>query len=177
MILKIHPHRHHRQPFLRRLRRQLVDFTAVQQHLADAFRLVIHIAGRIVGRNMHPVQPQLAVLRARVGIPQVNLARPDGLDLRAGQRQPGLHPLQNFVIMQRLAIDGNLPIIAHRRPGRRLLLAVAIFPSHNDHTSGELRDRGCRMRAAGFGKYAGSAPATGSYYCTPFRRCWHGWTG
>ena len=59
-----------------------VDLTAVQQQLAPTDRIELGAAER-VREDVHPVQPDLAVLDARVGILQVRVVLPQRLHLRA----------------------------------------------------------------------------------------------
>src|SRR4029453_12457907 len=57
--------------------------------------------------------PRLAALRARVVIGQVDLVRPDRLDLRAGQHDPGLERLVDRELVAGLSIYGDGDVVCH----------------------------------------------------------------
>ena len=58
-----------------------------------ALGLVVVAVGLLERRDVGADQPGLVALDARVGIGQVDLAGADGLDLGAGQDDPGLERL------------------------------------------------------------------------------------
>ena len=97
---------HQSQTLLHYLARKGVDLLPMQKKLARPGWLMSVIAGSIVGGNVAVIEPQLVVLRPGVGVTQIHLAFPDGLDLRTLQNNSRLKALLNVVVVVSFAIDG-----------------------------------------------------------------------
>ena len=72
---------------------ELVDLLCVQQELAPADRIELARRERVRG-DVHPVQPDLAVLDPGVTVLQVRRAAPDRLHLGAAQHDAALPVLE-----------------------------------------------------------------------------------
>src|SRR5438876_689272 len=89
----------------------------MEQQPARPKWLVVPDVALVVWRDVHIIQPDLAILHARVALAQVHLACPDRFDLGASQGDAGFERLQDLVVVERLAIGRE---DALRRPlGRR----------------------------------------------------------
>jgi hypothetical protein len=83
----------------------------VQQQLALALRLVVLTRRRRVWRDVHVVQPHLAVANGGKRILQLHAAVAQGLDLRALQLQAGFPLLEEVVLERRLPVSSD---VSHR---------------------------------------------------------------
>src|SRR5690606_31609755 len=71
------------EPFLLDAAQQAIDLLAMEQQLARAQRLVPEVTRLIVGGDVRVNQPQLAVARLDVALPQVDVPGANRLDLGA----------------------------------------------------------------------------------------------
>ena len=60
-----------------------------------------------VGRDVHVVEPQFATFGFGIGLPQVDLACPNGFDFGSGEHQPGLHRVPDEIVVVGLVVDGD----------------------------------------------------------------------
>src|SRR5439155_24120369 len=104
---------HDRLALLLRPTEQLVDLRAAEEELAGALGLVVGAVALLERGDMGADQPRFAALDARVGIGEVDLARPDGLDLGPGQHEAGLERLVDGVFVAGSAVEGDR-LLAHR---------------------------------------------------------------
>ena len=108
----------------------------MHEQLAEAARLVIqHVRMAIFG-NIAADQPELAVLDPAVGLGQRYLAVAQTLHLAANQHDTALDRIKHRVIVPRLAILRDRPLIL-----ARLLGGGAIFLVLLGRGWGLLRDR------------------------------------
>src|SRR5581483_3404178 len=91
-----------REPALGRLPHQPLDLAAVEQQLAGTHGLVAPLVHRLlVGRDVHALEPHLPVPHPRIRLRERSAAPAERLDLRAGQHDPGLEPLEDLVVVKR----------------------------------------------------------------------------
>ena len=105
-VLEVDAERHERRAPVLERPRELDDLLVVQQQLAGAHR--VELAPReLVGRHVHAVQPDLAVLDARVGVLEVGAAVADRLHLGPLEHDAALVRVQHEVVVARLAIGDD----------------------------------------------------------------------
>jgi hypothetical protein len=118
----IEPKRHQSQTLLHYLACEPIDFLFVQQKLTRPDRIMGVIASGIVGGNMAVMEPQLAILGPGIGVTQVDLAFPDGFDLRTPEDNPSFKAFLNKIVVVSFAINGDyVGALRHREilaPGR-----------------------------------------------------------
>jgi len=101
------PQRDDRQAFRLRLAEELVDLGSVEEQLPLALGLVVVAVALFEWGDVSADQPGLVALDARVGVRQVDLAGPDGLDLGAGQDEAGLERVLDREFVPRPAVQGD----------------------------------------------------------------------
>src|SRR5205085_10575465 len=106
--LEVHAGGHEREPFLLSLADQALDLAAVQQELSRPLRLVVLARGRGIWRDVHVLQPHLAVVHGGVGVLELDLAVPQRLDLRSLQLHPALPLLEQVVAERRLPVGSDV---------------------------------------------------------------------
>jgi hypothetical protein len=99
--------RHQRVSLLVRFGVQARDLPFVQEELSHPQGLMVVVVGKGVGADVHLVEPDFAVLDLGVGVFQVGFPQPQGLNLGAGQHEPGLVLVDDEVIVPRLAVLGD----------------------------------------------------------------------
>lgn len=90
----------------------------VQEQLARTGRLVVEKAAPRVGSDMAIIEPQLALFTTSERIPYVDATLANRLDLCAGQNQPGLDTGEDLVVVQGLAVDGDLSLFQYSTASR-----------------------------------------------------------
>ena len=92
---------------------QLGDLVAVEEQLPRPLRrVVVAVALRVLG-DVGADQPGLAVLDAHVGLGDVDLVRPDALDLGPGQHDARLEGVLDGVVVAGAPVDGDR-LVGHR---------------------------------------------------------------
>jgi hypothetical protein len=106
---EVHARRDERQAALGDAAGEALELAAVGQQLARALRLVVLPRGRRVGRDVHVVEPQLAVAQGRVAVLELHRAFAQRLDLGALQDDPALELVEELVAKRRLPVGGDVP--------------------------------------------------------------------
>src|SRR5919201_665954 len=107
--LEVDPGRHQGQALLGCLADESLDLAPVHQQLARPLRIVVLPGGRLVGRDVHPKEPHLAVADLRVRILELHGTGAQRLDLRPLELDPALPLLEQVVAERRLAVGGDVP--------------------------------------------------------------------
>ena len=124
-ILPVEPQRDQRMALDLHLAGELLDLLPMHEELAHLLRLMLGVARFRIRLDVEVVQPHLALLDFREGIPHIRESRADGFHLGALQHDASLVPCEDVKIAQRLAVDRNVATRAHasmltaRMPGRR----------------------------------------------------------
>jgi ABC-type lipoprotein release transport system permease subunit len=115
-VLEVDAGRHERDALLGRRAGERLELAPVQQQLADAYGVEVS-ARELVRRDVHPVQPCLAVLVDRgVRVLQVAAAVAQRLDLCAFEDDPGLVGVGQDVVVARATVPDHLLVAAARHP-------------------------------------------------------------
>ena len=133
---------------------QSIDLLASEQQFARARRIGAHMRGRRGERaHMRTNQDDLAVLDDDVRLFQIGAARPDRLHFPSFERQAGLEPLLDKIVVKRLPVldDAHVdPVRApdararfvHDRPCGRVIGAILRDAVRQEIGAGALRRRG-----------------------------------
>src|SRR5581483_2465847 len=130
-VLEIHPGRDDRHPLFAYRSVERVDLASVQEKLPRPRRLVVRAVPLRVDRDLEPVQPRLAVADVREGVRHSRAPDAQRLDLGAGQRDAGLDPLQELIVVTCSAVLGDR-LLGHRtsrvalRRVRKLVVLVLL---------------------------------------------------
>src|SRR5688572_2158590 len=89
------------------LAQELVDLPAMEQQLPVPLRLMVGPVAAFPGRDVGADQPRLAPLDSRERVGEIDLARPDGLDLGPGQHDAGLHRVLDRVLVAGAPVPGD----------------------------------------------------------------------
>ena len=89
---------------------QALDLAAVQQELPGAERLVVPAVPLLVGGDVHPLEPEFALLDQGPGLLDGRLAGPERLDLGSPQHETRLDGFEDEIVVRRLGVAG------HRHP-------------------------------------------------------------
>jgi hypothetical protein len=106
--LEIDPRRHQRQPPFGDFRGKTIELAAVRQQLARTLGLVVFARGRTVGRDVHGVQPQLAVLDRGIAVLQLGAGLAQRLHLGALEHDPALDAFDQLVAIGRVPVRGDV---------------------------------------------------------------------
>ena len=87
---------------------KLVEFEPVKEETPRALGFVLLVARLIVGLNVHIVEPGLAILDPGKRAVDVAMPGPDGLYLGSLQLDAGFQLVEDMVIPQGFAVNGNL---------------------------------------------------------------------
>ena len=125
-LVDVELERNHRLALLLRPGQELGDLGAVEEELARTLGLVVVAVAGLPRRDVQAVQPGLALVDPDIGIGQVDLARPDRLDLGPGQHETRLERVVDRELVARFSVEGDR-LLAHRsapssggRPARRV---------------------------------------------------------
>ena len=111
------------------LRKQPSDLPLVHQQAAGAAGLPVEDIPLLVGADVHPVEGHLPVLDGAEGVLQVHVAQADGLDLGAGQLDARLVFILHEVVVEGLAVAGDLLVLLLlRHGGHPLSGAISYLP-------------------------------------------------
>jgi hypothetical protein len=116
-VLEIHLQRHQRQTLFCRSSNQFPNLVPVQEEFALPHLGVVRVAAVTVRADVHVQHPRFSTLDPRVAVAQVHAPFANRLDLGAEQGEARLVGLEDVVVVARLAIVGNDPL---------LLLALAL---------------------------------------------------
>src|SRR3954469_24368091 len=84
---------------------QSLDLLAVKKQLARSDRVVRPLVHRLlVGRDVHPLEPHLVPADARIRLGQRTTTATERLHLGPREDDPGLEPLEDLVVVTRLAV-------------------------------------------------------------------------
>ena len=68
---------------------------------------MVVVAAVRIGADVRTDQPQLAIFDSGVAILQIDASVAQRFDLRAQKHNPGFHRVDDFVIVPRLAVEGD----------------------------------------------------------------------
>src|SRR5262245_8563080 len=118
---EVHAERDQGQPFLVDRPRDLVDLAPMEQQLPRTEREVATLVALLVGRDVHPLEPQLAVAHAGVAVRERRSPAAQRLHFVTREPDAAFEAVEQFVVVTRAAIarDGLLPLVraAHGRRG------------------------------------------------------------
>src|SRR5215204_4201248 len=138
--LEVDPRGHDREALLGTRLHQALDLAPVQQQLPGALRLVV-LTRRLVGRDVHVAQPDLAVPDLGVCVLQLHAAIAQRLHLRALEHDAGLE------LVEQVEAEARLPVGGDVSRGRLALL----LPGHGYEYEGagirSTRPRGASTRS------------------------------
>src|SRR5262245_40184938 len=106
-VLEVEPRRDERQPLLAYLAVEAVELAPVEQELPRPGGLVVRAVSLLVDRDLGAEQPRLALAHLGVGLRERRPARAQRLDLRPGEDDPGLVPVEQLVVVPRAAVVGD----------------------------------------------------------------------
>jgi hypothetical protein len=86
----------------------------VEEQLANAERIVVPAVPLGPRGDVGADEPRLVALDPRIGVREVDLAGPDGLDLGPGQHDAGLELLVDRVLVACPPVEGDRLGFAHR---------------------------------------------------------------
>src|SRR3954468_17068948 len=109
--LEVDARRDEREAALLDARLQALDLAPVDEQLARALGLVVLARGGRVGRDVHVVQPQLAVAEGGVAVLDLHATLAQRLDLRPLQHEAGLDLVEELVAVGRVAVARDVPRI------------------------------------------------------------------
>src|SRR5690606_35159473 len=111
VALPVHRGRHQGVAFALDPADQIVDLAPVQQQLAGPLGVGDHV-GRGLGErgDLGAEQVEFGVADHGVGLADAGAAGADGLELPALQRDPGLEPLFEVVVVARAPVQGDGPV-------------------------------------------------------------------
>ncbi len=104
-ILEVELRRDERQAPLAHLAVEGLDLAPLQQQLAVAHRIVVLQARLVVRLDVRPDEPGLPVAHVCVGLLQAHAPLAEGLDLAPGEDEAGFEPLDEVVVVPRLAVS------------------------------------------------------------------------
>jgi hypothetical protein len=88
--------------------KKLSNFGFVEEELATALRFVLRMTGAFVRLNIRVVEVNLAILDPGKGVVEIGKTGPDRFDLGSLQRDAGLYPIENLIVMERASIGSDL---------------------------------------------------------------------
>src|SRR5262249_8830278 len=103
-VTKVELRRDEREPALADLAGQRVQLLAVEHELAVSVGIVVLPVPLLVHRDVRSDEPGLPVSHLRIGLLQRRSALAEGLHLRAGEDEPGLHAVEQLVLVPRAAV-------------------------------------------------------------------------
>src|SRR3954452_19064882 len=106
-VLEVQVERDQGETALLGLADELLDLGAVHEHLALAARGVVRPGALRVLRDVHVLQPHLAVVDGGEAVDERGTAGPQALHLRAGEHQAHLVGVEDRVVVPRLLVLGD----------------------------------------------------------------------
>src|SRR4051794_28204130 len=103
-VLEVDPRRHDRQAALGHTAEEPLDLAPVGEQLARPLGLVVVLRGRLVGRDVDVLEPQLALLHVDVAVLDLGAALAQRLDLGALQDDAALELVEQLEAVRRLAV-------------------------------------------------------------------------
>src|SRR6185503_3637585 len=103
--------------------------------------VVLPVAGGVPRRNVRADQPGLALVDACEGVVQVDLVRPDRLDLRSEQHDAGLHRVVDGELVASAPVDGDRLFGNWTAPWREAYLRWALRGSRRSSATPSARGR------------------------------------
>src|SRR3990170_1119015 len=139
-----------RVAFLGRAAAQPVDLASMEEELAAALRIVVEDAAGVIRRDVHVVEPDLAVLDAGERFLDAGPPGAQRLDLRPGEHETGFDCLVDRVLVPRAPVVGDQPFFVSHGSLDDTADADEEQPHHS---RGDLPDP-----RAGLGESAGQCP-------------------
>jgi hypothetical protein len=123
---EIHLQGYQGKSFLAGLIGESSDFTAMQQQFSRAAWIVVEAVGFHVLLDVATEQPEFVAAQAAVGLGQRNGPGAQALHLAADEHDPALERLQHQVVMSRLAVLRDDPLVVVLAVGG-CILALLLF--------------------------------------------------
>ena len=100
IVYKVYLEGDKRNPLFVQFADQLTYFPLVEQQLAHPKRIGYRMGGKGIGRDVHIVEIDLAILEPGIAIFNIGSAGPQRFYLRTSEDDPGLHGLIDMIIME-----------------------------------------------------------------------------